>query len=607
MNRRTLLARTAAALGVLPVLRRSLRVAFAENAPARRVRPSDPAWPSHASWAKLNEAVGGRLIKVNSPLNACRETPDTAGCGDLFTKLQNPYYIGDNVALTQSAGWLDAWESQPSVYAVAAEKTDDVVAAVNFARDNNLRLVVKGGGHSYLGTSNAADSLLVWTRPMYSIVLHDSFVGAGCSAAQAPQPAVTIEAGAMWVDVYDAVTTKVGRYVQGGGCVTVGVAGLVQGRGFGSFPKNYGTAASWLQEAEIVTADGAVRIANTCANPDLFWAIKGGGGGSFGIVTKLTLRTHELPALFGGTLLTIKATSDTAFRHLLGRFFKFYGDSLFNPHWGESVTLRPGNTLEVRMVSQGLDKQQAETVWQPFLDWVHGSPQDFIHAQAPVIGSIAARNWWDANYRRNNLPNTVHSDGRAGAPETHFWWAGNQNEVGIFWHGYQSAWLPATLLQTDGQQRLTDALFAASRDWSVYMQFNKGLAGAAPEAVAAAKDTAMNPAVLDAFALAIIAGGRPATYPGIPGHEPDLSLARREAGRIEQAMDELRKIAPDAGSYVSETNFFEPSWQQAFGGPNYPRLLSIKKKYDPAGLFFVHHGVGSEEWSADGFTRVDAR
>ena len=597
----------AAALAVLPILPRALRAAVPENAPLRRVRPSDPDWPGEASWAKLNEAVGGRLVKVNSPLSACREAPDGSACGDLFKELKNPYYIGDNVALTQSAGWLDAWESQPSVYAVAAETTADIVAAVNFARDNNLRLVVKGGGHSYLGTSNAVDSLLVWTRPMSSIVLHDSFVGAGCSATQAPQPAVTIEAGAMWVDVYDAVTTKVGRYVHGGGCVTVGVAGLVQGGGFGSFSKNYGMVASWLLEAEIVTADGAVRIANACTNPDLFWAIKGGGGGSFGIVTKLTLRTHELPALFGGTLLTIKATSDDAFRQLLGQFFKFYSDGLFNPHWGESVTLRPGNILEVRMVSQGLDKQQAETVWQPFLDWVHGSPQDFIHAQAPVIGSMAACNWWDANYRRNNLPNTVRSDGRAGAPETHFWWAGNQNEVGIFWHGYQSIWLPATLLQMDGQQRLADALFAASRNWSVYMQFNKGLAGAAPEAVAAAKDTAMNPAVLDAFALAIIAGGRPATYPGIPGHEPDLSLARREAGRIEQAMDELRKIAPDAGSYVSETNFFEPSWQRAFWGPNYPRLLSIKKKYDPAGLFFVHHGVGSEEWSADGFTRVNAR
>src|SRR5215469_10435360 len=123
MNRRALLARAAAALGVLPVLRRSSRVAFAENAPVRRVRPSDPAWPGEASWTKLNEAVGGRLIRVNSPLSACREAPDGAACGDLFNKLKNPYYIGDNVALTQSNGWLDAWESQPSVCAVVAEKT----------------------------------------------------------------------------------------------------------------------------------------------------------------------------------------------------------------------------------------------------------------------------------------------------------------------------------------------------------------------------------------------------------------------------------------------------------------------------------------------------
>jgi len=69
-------------------------------------------------------------------------------------------------------------------------------------------------------------------------------------------------------------------------------------------------------------------------------------------------------------------------------------------------------------------------------------------------------------------------------------------------------------------------------------------------------------------------------------------------------MSELRKVAPDAGSYVAESSFFEREWQKRYWGPNYARLLSIKKKYDPAGLFFVHHGVGSEQWSADGFTRV---
>jgi FAD/FMN-containing dehydrogenase len=112
---------------------------------------------------------------------------------------------------------------------------------------------------------------------MNGIVLHDAFIGEGCAASEAPQPAVTIEAGAMWIDAYDAVTTKAGRYVQGGGCTTVGVAGLIQSGGFGSFSKNYGIAAASLLEAEVVTADVAVRKANACTNPDLFWAIKGGG------------------------------------------------------------------------------------------------------------------------------------------------------------------------------------------------------------------------------------------------------------------------------------------------------------------------------------------
>ena len=260
----------------------------------RRCRPLDPAWPSVARWEGLNRAVGGHLIKVQSPFAACAAAPDGASCTDLFRELKNPYYIGDQVGLTQTSGWVDAWTSAPSAYAVAARGVEDVVAAVNFARDNKLRLVVKGGGHSYQGTSNAADSLLIWTRAMRDITLHEAFVGSGCAGSWAPQPAVSIGPGAIWMHVYDAVTTKGGRYVQGGGCATVGVAGLIQSGGFGSFSKNYGTAAALL-EAEIVTASGTVLIANACTNPDLFWGIKGGGGGSLGVVTRVTLKTHALP------------------------------------------------------------------------------------------------------------------------------------------------------------------------------------------------------------------------------------------------------------------------------------------------------------------------
>ena len=116
-------------------------------------------------------------------------------------------------------------------------------------------------------------------------------------------------------------------------------------------------------------------------------------------------------------------------------------------------------------------------------------------------------------------------------------------------------------------------------------------------------DTPMNPAVLGAFALAISASHGPPAYPGVAGHEPDAALARQQAQATARAMDELRKLAPQPGAYLAESDFFEPDWQRSFWGGHYERLLAVKRQYDPDGLFFVHHGVGSELWSADGFIR----
>jgi FAD/FMN-containing dehydrogenase len=135
----------------------------------------------------------------------------------------------------------------------------------------------------------------------------------------------------------------------------------------------------------------------------------------------------------------------------------------------------------------------------------------------------------------------------------------------------------------------------------------RGQVAAPPDAIAASRDTATNPAVLTAFALAIIGGFGPPAYPGIPGHEPDLAEARASAAAIAKAMNELRKLGFDPGSYVSESNYFEEQWQQSYWGANYKRLQAAKAEYDPDGLFSVHHGVGSEEWNADGFSRIAPR
>jgi hypothetical protein len=273
-----------------------------------------------------------------------------------------------------------------------------------------------------------------------------------------------------------------GRYVQGGGCMTVGVAGLIQSGGFGSFSKAYGMAAANLLEAEIVTADGAVRIANASMNPDLFWGIKGGGGGSLGVVTRLTLRTHSLPEFFGAVFATIRATSDGAFRRLIGQVVSFYSEKLFNPHWGEQIAFRPGNVLAIAMVFQGLDQQQAEAIWRPFFEWLAGSPQDFSIVSEPMILAAPARNFWDPRSLKK-LTGIVLADDRPGAPETNLFWASNLEEAGQVLHGYQSAWLPASLLQTDQQENLGDALFAATRHWGVSLHVNKGLAGAPAEVI----------------------------------------------------------------------------------------------------------------------------
>jgi len=571
-----------------------------------RVRPGDPAWPAAARWDELEQNVGGRLLKLQSPFASCGTTPTQTSC-EALKQLKNPFYIGDQPALTQTSGWADAWTSQPSVYAVAAENTADVVAAVNFAREHHLRLVVKGGGHSYQGTSDAPDSLLVWTRHMNAVTLHDAFVAQGCAGKQPPQPAVTVEAGAMWIDAYDAVTTRGGRYVQGGGCTSVGVAGLVQSGGFGSFSKNYGTAAAGLIEAEVVTADGVVRIANACTNPDLFWGIKGGGGGSLGVVTRLTLRTRELPENFGAAFGAIKASSDDAYRALIARTMAFYRSDLFNRHWGEQIVFQSDNTLRFSLVSQGLSQTQAEAVWKPFLDWVRARKEDYTFTREMEIVSLPARHFWDAGFLRQHAADAIVADERPDAPAHRFLWAGDQGQVGWFLHGYRSAWMPASLLDEDAQPRLVDALFAATRQWEFALHFNKGLAGAPADALDAARDTAMNPDVLGAFALAMCGAYGPPAYPGMPGGGTDLPKARSQSTSVGKAVDELLKVAPGAGSYVSESNYFEPQWQRSFWGSNYPKLAAVKQKYDPAGLFFVHHGVGSEAWSADGFTRSPLR
>lgn len=521
----------------------------------------------------------------------CRDSGGK-GADALFASLKNPYRIGDDPALTQTLGWTDAWTSEPSSYVVAATSAADVAAAVDFARRRRVKLVTKGGGHSYFGNSQAPRSLLLWTKKMDRIEQHDAFVPAGAPPGAAPLTAVSVGAGCLWGQIYRDTSVKHGRYVQGGGCLTVGVGGFVLGGGFGSFSKAFGTGAANLLEAEIVTADGKVRTVSQWSDPELFFALRGGGGGTFGIVTRLTLRTFNLPATIGAVLFEVKARDDSAWRALVEKMMAFYAEHLSNPNWGEQIRFSPGRKMAVTMTAQGLSNEQIGAVWKPFFDWLKGRGAAFAMAGEPLILALPARDFWDPEFLKK-MPGIVLSDDRPGASPNNIFWASNLSETGQVLHAYKSRWLPQALLNGSGRARLVDAIVEGSAEWSVGLHTNKGLAGGDPAALERSSQTATSKQMLDAFALVIVAAEGPPAWPGIPGHSPDNAVGREEAAGVARAFAPFVKLVAGGGCYMSEADCFGRDWQRAYWGDNYPRLLAAKRRYDPTGLFTGHHTVGT--------------
>jgi FAD/FMN-containing dehydrogenase len=544
--------------------------------------------------SQLTEKVGGRLLRVESPLSACVLDPEGAACRETLDNLRNPFYIEDLPGGFHTTGWLGAYDAAPSPYAVAAESAEDLATAVVFARQHGLKVVVKGTGHDYLGRSASAESLMLWTRRMSEVRVHDSFTPAGSAAESgsgAGVPAVTLGAGVRWLDAYRALAPH-GRYVQGGGCTSVGaVGGFTQGGGFGSFSRRFGTAAGNVLEMEVVTASGEILVVNTTRHPDLFWALRGGGGGTFAVVSKVTMRTHPPPATLTTVSGTIRATRDDDFRALIERLVAL-APALCDAHWGEQIRLNADNTAEFSLLAPDLGDDEAHRRWDPFLDWVGARPDAFT--TDVFVATIPFDRFWDPGMWDELAPGMIRRDERPDAAPDHFWWATNQDEVSHYLHAFSSRWLPRSLF-AQTPERMTEAFFEATRHWNVSLHFNKALSGASPEAVSRDRATSINPAVFDAACLVLTASNQVNVFPGIVGREPDLKTAATSSDRVRRAMEPIRTVTPASGSYVNETDYFEPDWQQSFWGDNYPRLLAIKRLYDPTNLFRVHHGVGSEE------------
>ncbi|MCW5589838.1 MAG: FAD-binding oxidoreductase [Legionellales bacterium] len=566
-----------------------------------RCTPSENCWPSTQAWQQLQKQLTGKLIKPIALMDACNNDPAAQSCQDAIKLSKNPFVIQSNPGNTMSQGWLNAWNYHNSIYAVEAKNTQDIVSAVNFAREHHLRLAIKGSGHDYLGRSSAKDSLLIWTHNMRAVKYDPAFIPQSCPKTTVATPAVTVEAGARWLETY-LMAAKHDRYVQGGGCTTVGAAGgFTQGGGFGSFSKKFGTGAAGVLQAEIVTADGKVIVANACQNKDLFWAIRGGGGSTFGVVTKMTLRTHPLPAYFGLLHGTITAKNDKAFKQLILKLIGFYDHHLNNPHWGEQITFNKNNTVVLGLVYQGENAQDAQHTWNIMQNWLKAHPQHYT--QDVTLFSIPPTKLFNYDFWHANFPSFVVKNTAKGARPGEYWWASNSAELHQYWYTYQSWWLPLNLFAPTHAQQLADVVFQASRVAAVSFHINKGLAGASNDAIQRGLQTSVNPVVYHAATLVLMGAGSDKVYPDYKKLPQPPTQASSDVNKITQAMKLFKNLAPNSGTYANEADYFEKNWQMAFWGNNYDRLLKIKQEYDPQGLFYCHHCVGSENWSDDGMCR----
>ncbi|EOD52544.1 putative isoamyl alcohol protein [Neofusicoccum parvum UCRNP2] len=176
---------------------------------------------------------------------------------------------------------------------------------MKWASQRNIRITVKGTGHDLNGRSSGAYSLSIWTRNFNHITYHDTWT----LPSNATEPhVISFGSGNGWGPILTTALQH-NRVVTTGQDPSVGPGGYIQGGGHGPLSRTYGLGAHQVLQATIITTNGTTLTANAATNPDLFWALRGGGGGQYGVVTEYVIKTHPAPRVTTGTLSLLPSTA----------------------------------------------------------------------------------------------------------------------------------------------------------------------------------------------------------------------------------------------------------------------------------------------------------
>ncbi|KAJ3488678.1 hypothetical protein NLJ89_g11589 [Agrocybe chaxingu] len=289
----------------------------------------ESCYPNTSAWQALNTTVQGNLQVALPPAAPCFnsvagiQTYDANRCQQVRSSFSNQQWTTDHPIANMWTYWTNdtcsLYSFNPSAsctrgyygdYVILAKTREHIQAGVNFARDRNLRLVIRNTGHDFMGRSTGYGSLIINTHSFKSVSFTTQYTGPGSYRGGA----VTVGAGIQVRELYRLANARSPPVVVvGGECPTVGLAGgYIQGGGHGPMSSFYGMGADNALSFEVVTASGEFVTANEVENPDLFWALKGGGPSTFGVVVSVTVKTFP-EVRTSGVSLDISSTNSAIF------------------------------------------------------------------------------------------------------------------------------------------------------------------------------------------------------------------------------------------------------------------------------------------------------
>ncbi|KAH6629723.1 FAD binding domain-containing protein, partial [Boeremia exigua] len=555
--------------------------------------PGDTCWPSDADFAALNATISGHLLRGVPPASVCyadQPNYDQSACeqvrmnwfnadfhAEYSVSISFPYWA-DNPCPpifpngTSVTGDVDAGRKGCSIgkypaYVVNATGYREVQAAFKFAARKGIRVNVKSTGISLQGRSTAFGSLSIWTRYIKGIQIYSAFQAEKCASAGSSAAAI-VAAGETVRAIYEAAGER-DMIVVAGLSQHVGIVGWVTGGGHGPLSSTYGMGVDNVLEVKMVTPNGDYLTANACQNTDLFWAVRGGGGGTFGVITEVTMKAFPSPTITTHDLSIAaqRSTTDSTWWKLVAEIHSHLpslkeggleGYIIMTPSvftttqtntftWTFSLYNRPNGTIEslLKPVIQFLDANNSTITYTTSIThpssflahWLSGLGPEPVASSAVSSGSRL-------------LPASVFS---------------SEDSIAAF----------ATALENISAHP-SDAGPPILQSHMIANSANRGLN---ISLVSAWRDAVVHFVIGEGFADSV-------------SHADAKVVYARQTARTEF----LRIMAPKSGAYLNECDPFSPQWQNDFWGDNYERLKRVKIGVDRTTALWCVSCVGGEGW-----------